>query len=293
MKIKNQTLQVVSFVFSQISILFFGGLLGCWVTVATRSAELASGDRTIQLIRDLGIVFTVFFIISCVVSIVAYFLSKKKVVHLDQTKTTDNEQNKVVKPVIKNAVKPNLLNVNGNANVANNPNSNIINKTVTVKEVKKTITPINTVSNNVQSPTIKTSENLVKSQTVNTVATPTLNTNVTKTTTTTSIIDAKPATNNQSSLQPRPQVVANKPTVPSNQGISNRPTTLSPSVNKPIQQPSLNKTVVTNTTKSTTTTTNVPRPNNPTLNASRVGSTSNPNMVRTNPNMMQKPNNQK
>lgn len=272
MKIKNQTLQVVSFVFSQISILFFGGLLGCWVTVATRSAELASGDRTIQLIRDLGIVFTVFFIISCVVSIVAYFLSKKKVVHLDQTKTTDNEQNKVVKPVIKNAVKPNLLNVNGNANVTNNPNSNIINKTVTVKEVKKTITPINTVSNNVQSPTIKSSENLIKSQTVNTVATPTINTNVTKTTSTTSIIDAKPATNNQSSLQPRPQVVANKPT------------TLGSSVNK---------TVVTNTSRATTVTTNEPRPNNSALNASRIGSTSNPNMARTNPNMMQKPNNQK
>lgn len=76
---KGFTFKVVSFVFSQLSILLFGVFMGCWVTVSMRSAELDAGNQQVLLIRNLGIAFVVLFVVSMILAITFYLLYKERI----------------------------------------------------------------------------------------------------------------------------------------------------------------------------------------------------------------------
>ncbi len=141
--------KLISFIFSQISILLFGTLAGCWVTVGMQPQLVSSGDSQIILIRNLGILFTILFIITMILTIVFYMIYKdrldiSKFVNKNQPNTTVKKQmntnvnaqpkvNVVKTTTVNNMVKP--------SNALATPNvPRLVNKKVTIQETSKKIT---------------------------------------------------------------------------------------------------------------------------------------------------------
>ena len=118
MATSKSKMKLIAFIFSQISILLFGSLVGCWVTVGMRTEELAVGDPQIVLVKDLGITFTVFFVLCFIVTIICYGIYK------------DNANvNKMLK----------MMKIN--PNIENN-NKKVVNKKVTtIQESRRVVAP--------------------------------------------------------------------------------------------------------------------------------------------------------
>lgn len=134
---KSNILKTAAFVLLQASILFFGILVGCWVTVGSRMTALANGDAQITTIRDVGIAFTVLFFISAIACGVTYYLYK------------DSIDNSYIKRVINNAKQS--MQAKKAAKLAPTAQTNVtINKTVA------TTTPTSTTTSTVAKSNLNT-----------------------------------------------------------------------------------------------------------------------------------------